>query len=204
LIIVGNKNANIKKIDSSSITQITKGYKTHTIIGGEFAISLQEDNIAFKTLLGSCVAIMFYDHITGIKSMNHFLLPHTNNSNNDMKYGLFSVEAMLNEMFKLGVKKENLKAKIAGGADIIKIEKSFNSIGFRNVEFARDFCKSENIDIVSEHTRGNHGRLVLFTNSFETYIKINKSKDEKIAKDEYILQNELSKPILRNSSIELF
>lgn len=37
--------------------------------------------------------------------MNHFLLPKTNNTNDDMKYGLYSVEAMLNEMYKLVVVK---------------------------------------------------------------------------------------------------
>ena len=34
--------------------------------------------------------------------MNHFLLPDTNDNSNDMKYGLYSVEAMLNEMYKIG------------------------------------------------------------------------------------------------------
>ena len=31
---------------------------THTIIGGEYAVVSDDENIAFKTLLGSCVAIM--------------------------------------------------------------------------------------------------------------------------------------------------
>jgi chemotaxis protein CheD len=30
---------------------------------------------------------MFYDMESKIKGMNHFLLPHTNSSNDDMKYG---------------------------------------------------------------------------------------------------------------------
>ena len=51
-------------------------------------------------------------------------------------------------------------AKISGGADIMQINMSAQSIGFRNVEFAKDFCKSEGFKLISEHTRGEHGRLI--------------------------------------------
>jgi chemotaxis protein CheD len=57
-----------------------------------------------------------------IKGMNHFLLPKTNNSNDDMKYGLYSVEAMLNEMYKQVVQNLIYVAKISGGADIMQIK----------------------------------------------------------------------------------
>jgi chemotaxis protein CheD len=103
-LIIGKKDGVIEQVDSYCITSVVKGMKTHTIIGGEFAVVQDSKNIAFKTLLGSCVAIMFYDSQKKIKGMNHFLLPDTSNSSDDMKYGLFSVESMLNEMYKLGCK----------------------------------------------------------------------------------------------------
>ena len=154
MIIIGHKDGSIEKASAVRFTQKTKGYSTHTIIGGEFAVGNDIEEIAFKTLLGSCVAIMFYDKVAKIKGMNHFLLPKTNNTNDDMKYGLYSVEAMLNEMYKLGCKKTNMVAKISGGADIMQINLSAQSIGFRNVEFAKDFCKSEGFKLLSGHTRG--------------------------------------------------
>ncbi len=82
---------------------------------------------------------MFFDKVNKVKGMNHFLLPTTENSNDDMKYGLYSVEAMLNEMYKLGCSKNNMVAKISGGADIMQINLSAQSIGHRNDEFAKDF-----------------------------------------------------------------
>jgi chemotaxis protein CheD len=204
LIIVGLQNGNIKKITSDYLSHKTKGFKTHTIIGGEFAITLDNSNIAFKTLLGSCVSMIFYDKIKKIKGMNHFLLPYTQNSKNDMRYGLYSVESMLNEMYKMGANKSNLEVKIAGGADIMNFDQNLNNIGIRNVKFAKEFCKSENIEIVSEHTRGTHGRIVLLTNNFETYIKINDTKKAEIFSSEFQLQNKFTKDTTKFGSVELF
>lgn len=208
MIVIGHKDGGIEKVSNSRFTQRVKGYLAHTVIGGEFAVGYDMDEIAFKTLLGSCVAIMFYDNVKKIKGMNHFLLPHTNNSNDDMKYGLYSVEAMLNEMYKQGCNKSNMVAKISGGADIMKIN-SAQSIGFRNVEFARDFCKTEGFKIMSEHTRGEHGRLIMLANEFQTFIKVTEKSDTdaKIASDEKNLQREITRePALKEYSggVDLF
>lgn len=209
MIIIGHKDGSIEKTSNSRFNEKVKGLNTHTIIGGEFAVGTDLDEIAFKTLLGSCVAIMFYDKNLGIKGMNHFLLPTTANSNNDMKYGLYSVEAMLNEMYKLGCSKNNLVAKISGGADIMQLGKPGDTIGHRNVEFAKDFCKTEGFSILSEHIRGEHGRLILLTNDFETFIKVtSKSEtDKKIINEENALQKEITKePVIKEyaNGVDLF
>ncbi|MEA2049330.1 MAG: chemotaxis protein CheD [Campylobacterota bacterium] len=194
MIVLGHKDGSIEKISNTRITQIVKGMPTHTVIGGEFAVVNDSENIGFKTLLGSCVAIMFYDKNLKIKGMNHFLLPATDNANEDMKYGLYSVEAMLNEMYKLGCRKENMAAKISGGADIMNIGSSSKSIGHRNVEFARTFCQTEGFRILSDHTRGNEGRVILMGNRFETFIKNvdNSNTSIEVASAERRLQTELS------------
>ncbi|RXK02731.1 chemotaxis protein CheD [Arcobacter sp. CECT 8989] len=209
MIVIGHKDGSIEKASISRFTQKTKGYNTHTVIGGEFAVGKDTDNIAFKTLLGSCVAIMFYDEVKKIKGMNHFLLPTTNSSNDDMKYGLYSVEAMLNEMYKLGCDKKNMTAKISGGADIMQLNVSAVSIGHRNVEFAKDFCKSEGFKLLSEHTRGEHGRLILLADTFQTFIKVTQKSetDNKILKEEKALQTEITKaPVIKEyvGGVDLF
>lgn len=194
MITIGHKDGSIEKISNTRITQIVKGMPTHTVIGGEFAVVADSENVAFKTLLGSCVAIMFYDKVKKIKGMNHFLLPSTNNSNEDMKYGLYSVEAMLNEMYKLGCSKSNMAAKISGGADIMNIGSLGQSIGHRNVEFAHTFCHAEGFRVISDHTRGNLGRVILMGNGFETFIKNveSRSTSNEVAQEERKLQRELS------------
>ena len=194
MVTIGHKDGSIEKISNTRITQIVKGMPTHTVIGGEFAVVSDSENVAFKTLLGSCVAIMFYDKKMKVKGMNHFLLPATDNSNEDMKYGLYSVEAMLNEMYKLGCKKENMAAKISGGADIMNLGSATKSIGHRNVEFAHTFCQSEGFRVLSDHTRGNEGRVILMANRFETFIKSvdNKATSTEVAAQEKRLQSEIS------------
>ncbi len=194
MLTLGHKDGAIEKISNSRITQIVKGMPTHTVIGGEFAVVADSENIAFKTLLGSCVAIMFYDKKKKIKGMNHFLLPATENSNEDMKYGLYSVEAMLNEMYKLGCLKGDMAAKISGGADIMNIGSTSKSIGHRNVEFAHTFCRSEGFRIISDHTRGNDGRVILMGDRFETFIKNvdNNNTSKEVAAEEKKLQLEIS------------
>lgn len=209
MIVIGHKDGSIEKASLSRFNQKTKGYNTHTVIGGEFAVGKDLDDIAFKTLLGSCVAIMFYDKVKKVKGMNHFLLPTTNSSNDDMKYGLYSVEAMLNEMYKLGCNKNNMTAKISGGADIMQLNMASPSIGHRNVEFAKDFCKSEGFKLLSEHTRGEHGRLILLADDFQTFIKVTQKSetDNKILKEEKALQTEITKaPVIKEyvGGVDLF
>ncbi len=209
MIVIGHKDGSIEKVSTSRFTQQTKGYNTHTVIGGEFAVGRDDDDVAFKTLLGSCVALMFYDKDKKIKAMNHFLLPKTENTIDDMKYGLYSVEAMLNEMYKMGCKKQNMVAKISGGADIMQLNLSSASIGQRNVEFAKEFCRSEGFKVLSEHTRGEHGRLILLADDFDTFIKVTQKSDtdSKILSDEKKLQTEITKaPVIKEYSgaVEIF
>ena len=209
MIVIVHKDGSVEKVSSSRFTQQTKGYNTHTVIGGEFAVGKDEDDVAFKTLLGSCVALMFYDKDKKIKAMNHFLLPKTENTIDDMKYGLYSVEAMLNEMYKMGCKKQNMIAKISGGADIMQLNLSNASIGQRNVEFAKEFCRSEGFKVLSEHTRGEHGRLILLADNFDTFVKVTQKTDtdNKILTEEKKLQTEITKaPVIKEYSgaVEIF
>ena len=198
MITIGRKDGNIEKLSLANITQKTKGFPTHTVIGGEFAVAPDDDN----------VALMFYDRKKKIKAMNHFLLPDTNDNSNDMKYGLYSVEAMLNEMYKIGCLKSDIVAKISGGADIMNLNLK-NSIGSRNVEFAKEFCHKEGFRIISEHVRGEHGRLILLADNFETFIKVTQKTetDSKILSNEKSLQIEISKaPVIKEytGAVELF
>ena len=173
MIVKANESGVITKVEPDSITQIVNGYKTLTIVGGEFAIVPHEYNIAIKTLLGSCVSMMFFDKRLKTIAMNHFLLPE-GTSNTSMKFGLNSVESMINEMYKMGSRKSDLVVKLAGGAHIIAAHD--NRIGDKNIEFAQNFCKVEGFPIESQHVYDVHGRVVLLTSNFDTFIRIVKNK----------------------------
>jgi chemotaxis protein CheD len=206
LVVKGDKDGNIRKMRDTSVLSNINGYKAISIIGGEFAIASDESEVAIATLLGSCVAMMFYDKVQKVRGMNHFLLPTSGGFTDSFKYGLNSVETMLNSMYKLGCKKEHLEVKIVGGAAVIA---SSNNIGEKNVNFARDFCRSENIRVSSEHVHGDHGRMVLLANEFKTFIRFvtNSAIEEKIKIEEKkILEvaNKKEEAILESGDITLF
>ncbi len=202
MIFKGSQEGKIIKYPLQAADKEIKGYPTFTILGGEFAIVDDRHGIALQTLLGSCVAVMFYDTESRIKGINHFLLPQSNSQDESYRFGLYSIEEMLNAMYKLGAKKENLLAKIAGGAKVLEGELS--DVGMKNVDFAREFCKVEKIKVISESVLGKNGRIVLLASEFETFIRYidNTRLSEKIKEDDRTLQKNILKP--KTSKITMF
>lgn len=180
-IIKGTLDSKVVKLTKPDSIKYVQNRMTLGITGGEFAITRDSDDLPIATLLGSCVAVMIYDSVKKIKGMNHFLLPSSCAKGASCRFGLYAMETMLNEMYKLGSKKEDLSAKIAGGGAILQ---SFSdNIGERNVMFARHFCKTEGIKIISESVLGNSGRIVMLDSEFETLVRsiANRSMDERLA-----------------------
>jgi chemotaxis protein CheD len=202
MILKTDKYGILKEVKDDKDFTLVNNHYAITIVGGEFAIVSDRKDVAIKTLLGSCVALMIFDNKLKIKAMNHFLLPETKEHkivSGAYRYGLQSMEAMLNEMYKLGSNKKDLSAKIAGGAHIL--ENSTHYVGDDNVEFARKFCNKNNIEIISEHTLGTHGRVVMIGNNFKTFIRTieNIEEDIKIKDSENKLSQDITKIINRKS-----
>lgn len=195
-IIKGTLDSKILKLSRPDSIKYIQNKETLGIIGGEFAITFDEDNLPISTLLGSCVAVMLYDGAKQIKGMNHFLLPSSCAKGESCRFGLYAMETMLNEMYKLGCKKENISAKIAGGATIL--QNFSDNIGERNVMFARNFCRSEGIRIIAESVLGNNGRVIMLDNTFNTVSRwvANRHMDERILSAD----NSLAK-IINNTNV---
>ena len=117
--------------------------------------------------LGSCVAVVLYDPITKIGGMAHILLPNSGISEkvgNSCKFADRAVELLLKKLLNLGAKKDNIEAKIAGGAQVFKIpsKKAFFKIGEQNIAEVRRQLRRLGIKLVAEDVGGNHGRSVHF------------------------------------------
>ncbi len=192
-IIKGTIDSKIIKLTRPDSIKYIQNRETLGIIGGEFAITYDHDDMPITTLLGSCVGVMLYDNVVRVKGMNHFLLPSSCAQGESCRFGLYAMETMLNEMYKLGCKKENLTAKIAGGAMIL--QDLTENIGEKNVMFARSFCRSEGIRVISEHVLGNNGRVVMLDNDFKTVAKsiINRTMDERITQADRALARAINK-----------
>jgi chemotaxis protein CheD len=111
------------------------------------------------TVLGSCVSACIYDSQRNYGGMNHFMLPGADNADSSARYGLFAMESLINEILKLGCKKENLKAKLFGGGQIIA---KMTDIGQKNIEFAKKFLFAEGIPLESSDLGLSFPRKVNF------------------------------------------
>ncbi|EOC99731.1 chemotaxis protein CheD [Caldisalinibacter kiritimatiensis] len=115
--------------------------------------------------LGSCVGIALYDTVNQIAGLAHIMLPSSKeirNNKNKAKFADTAIDILVDEMIKLGAKKNNIRAKIAGGSQMFSfnIKNDILKIGERNVEATKKKLRDLNIEIVAEDTGGNYGRTI--------------------------------------------
>jgi chemotaxis protein CheD len=110
--------------------------RKHIIIDpGEYCVANEE--VVITTLLGSCVSACLYDPYNKIIGMNHFLLSNKRYAR-DMpvctteagRYGIHSMELLINEMWNWGAQRGKLKAKAFGGGSILKPVDAFTNSFF--------------------------------------------------------------------------
>lgn len=115
--------------------------------------------------LGSCVGICLYDTTSKISGMVHIMLPSSQqikNNSNLAKFADTGIVKLLEDMLKLGAKRNKIVSKIAGGSQMF----SFNDtsdimrIGSRNVSASKETLKQLGIPLLAEDTGGNYGRTI--------------------------------------------
>jgi chemotaxis protein CheD len=127
--------------------------------------------------LGSCVGVALYDRENRIGGLAHIMLPDSNGFSkitNPAKFADLSIPLLVDEIRKMGGKKENLVAKIAGGARMFDFSDSslLLDIGSRNVNAVTRILSGLNIPIKAREIGGNSGRtMVLDVGSGEVTIR---------------------------------
>ncbi len=129
------------------------------VLPGEYFVT--NENVMLITVLGSCIAACLWDSRVGVGGMNHFMLPEGDSSDMSGRYGSYAMELLINEMMKLGARREFLQAKIFGGGRVISSFTNLN-VGERNTEFVRDYLRTERIPVVSEDVLDIFPRKVVF------------------------------------------
>ena len=116
--------------------------------------------------LGSCVGIALYDKVNKVGALIHIMLPKSTEvkaKDNKAKFADTSIPVALNEMEKMGAKKSNITAKIAGGARMFSfVTTDVMNVGDRNVVATKDVLKEHGIKLLKHDTGGNKGRTVEF------------------------------------------
>ena len=114
--------------------------------------------------LGSCIGVTAYDPAIKAGGMIHFMLPLSKTSPDKAaaKPGMFAdtgIPEMFKQLYALGVSKERLIVKVAGGAQLLDKNKVFN-IGERNYLVLRKLLWKNNVLIKAEDIGGNLSRTM--------------------------------------------
>lgn len=132
---------------------------TIVITQGEHAVSA-DPAVTISTVLGSCVACCLWDRIAGLGGMNHMLLTRRQRQNLpcDMA-GVNAMELLINDLLKLGARRDRLQAKVFGGACM---GSGHSQIGADNAAFTLDFLGRENITCTAQSLGGTAARQIVF------------------------------------------
>lgn len=124
------------------------------------------------TVLGSCVAVCLTDRRRRISGLNHYLLPRADGTKPGLRHGEAAIPLLLERMLKLGCRREDIEAKIFGGAAVLSVSNPEEAVGAKNIVLALDCLHALDIDIVARRTGGKTGMLVrLFTATGEVLIR---------------------------------
>ena len=134
-------------------------YDAVKVLPGEYYVS--NDDLVVMTVLGSCIAACIWDGKAKTGGMNHFMLPDGDSADGSGRYGSYAMELLINEMLKLGARRETMQAKVFGGAQVMAGFTTMN-VGERNTQFVLDYLATERIPVVSQDVLDIHPRKVCF------------------------------------------
>jgi len=136
------------------------------IIVGMADLNVCKSPGALTTLgLGSCVGIAFHDNINKIAGLAHIMLPDSKqiqNNSNVAKFADTAIVKLLQDMGKIGAQRQNIRAKLAGGAQMFAFNSTSSAmrIGDRNIEACINILRMLKIPILANETGDTYGRTV--------------------------------------------
>lgn len=134
------------------------------ILPGEYYVTARD--MVLVTVLGSCVSACIRDRVSGIGGMNHFMLPDScqnadSPNNASVRYGMYAMELMINQLLKMGASRTHLEAKVFGGGSVLDGFASAN-VGGRNAEFVLQYLHTEGIALGGQDLLDMFPRKVYF------------------------------------------
>jgi chemotaxis protein CheD len=125
-------------------------------------IFAEPDGYLVSTVLGSCVAVCLWDRLAHRGGMNHIMLPLWNGEGlATPKYGNIAMEKLLNKVLSLGCRRENMVAKVFGGANVTGTGLEVFMIGDRNITLALEMLGEFRIPVVARDVGGRVGRKII-------------------------------------------
>jgi chemotaxis protein CheD len=127
---------------------------------GEISITRDPEERLCVFGLGSCVALYLYAPGRPESALAHVVLPkNPGRSGEPGRYADTAVQALVGEMQALGLSMTDLRASIAGGAELLGLS---NNIGQSNVLAVKEALALHGVLLMEENTGGSQGRTVEF------------------------------------------
>lgn len=115
-------------------------------------------------VLGSCVGVALFDPGTRVGGLAHVVLPHhPGTGNSHAKYADTAVPALLESLKRAGARRDEVRAKIAGGANALfaRCGDGLGRVAEANVAETRLALARASVPLVAEDVGGRAGRRVL-------------------------------------------
>ncbi|MEP7155571.1 MAG: chemoreceptor glutamine deamidase CheD [Betaproteobacteria bacterium] len=140
------------------------GMEAAKILPGEYFAT--DKDMVLVTVLGSCVAACIRDVRAGVGGMNHFMLPRSEKDpaspiSMSARYGTFAMEILINQLIKMGARRETMEAKVFGGGNVLR-GFTMNNIGESNANFVMEYLDNERIRVAAEDMLGVHPRKLYY------------------------------------------
>jgi chemotaxis protein CheD len=152
---------------ATSPERVKVGIAEHSVASGEAVLTTSG--------LGSCVGVAIYDASASVAGLVHAMLPsqdEMDETGNDAKFADAGIRRLVTELEREGADRSTLRAKMAGGSDMLDFSEDGPGIGARNVEVGRRTLEEFDIPVVAEDLGGERGRsLRLETASGDLVVK---------------------------------
>lgn len=144
------------------------------------AFRFAEGNTRIRTLLGSCVAIIFWHPTRRMGAMCHYLLasrPQGREKGLDGRYGEDALLMFLQEAWRRGTDPTDYVVKMVGGGNMFpahsgqwpcrdapcpEVIDTCRNVACRNVQIGRALLDRHRIPVIAEHLGGSGHRNVIF------------------------------------------
>jgi len=135
-------------------------------------VRIAQTPVVLETVLGSCVAAVFWSSRHQIGAMCHGALPtcpgsllNGHNLEQRFRYVDYSIRHLAEQFDSLGIKRNELEVKLFGGADVLPVWNTPNAsptIGSQNAFAAIGALKAESLRLAASDLGGVQGRVIYF------------------------------------------
>lgn len=136
----------------------------HIVGVADMKVSNQAGDSIVTYSLGSCIGLAIYDSKVGVGGMLHYMLPDSaiddmKAKSNPFMFADTGIPTLFKQVYALGAEKYRIKVFVAGGAEIMEQEGTFN-VGRRNYSALMQILTRNNVSIWKQAVGGNSNRTI--------------------------------------------